>query len=112
MRGVICVVIALAVVSSGCAPDQIAEKGETGERGPAGPRGPGGPPGSPGPPARWATLRFAEFTCDAPACSASCETNERLLRAYAINPAGTFMIDTVRSVIYRPPPNKISGKMV
>jgi hypothetical protein len=57
-------------------------------------------------------VRFAEFTCTQPACSATCESNERLINAFALNPAGSFSFESERSVIYNSPRRGPSGKIV
>jgi hypothetical protein len=100
MRTLILSLFALALVLGGCGEGQLLPKGEKGDPGPAGPPGPG------------AALRFAEFTCSQPACSATCEDNERLINAFALNPAGSFSFESERSVIYTAPKRGPSGKIV
>jgi hypothetical protein len=109
-------VVSLAAVSllaAGCGRESVkGEKGEVGPPGPAGPAGPPGPAGPAGPAGGGGAVRFAEFTCQQAACSANCEQNERLINAFALNPAGTFTIESDRAVIYTPPKRGPSGKLV
>lgn len=114
MRARLAGALALVLTVGGCGFfDMPAQKGDRGDPGPPGPAGPAGPPGPPGQPGRGGGgLRFAEFTCQQNACSAACEANERLVNAFAVNPAGTFTIEDDRSVVYTPPRRGPSGKLV
>ena len=112
MRRIIFSLVTLSLLLGGCSKDQTAPKGEKGDAGPPGPAGPLGPQGPAGPPGRGGGFRFAEFTCQQAACSASCEASERLVNAFALNPAGTFTVESDRAVIYTPPRRGPSGKLV
>ncbi|CAL8970020.1 MULTISPECIES: hypothetical protein [Rhodoplanes] len=113
MRARVAGALALLLMVGGCGLlEQPVQKGDKGDPGPPGPAGPAGPPGPPGAPGRGIGLRFAEFSCQQNACSAACEPNERLVNAFAINPAGTFSYEDERSVIYTPPRRGPSGKIV
>src|SRR5204862_6161445 len=85
----------MAVVA--CGSSEPPQKGERGEAGPPGPPGPAGPPGPPSASA----MRFAEFGCQQPTCTASCNDNERLVSAYAVNPGGVFVFEDDRRVTFR-----------
>jgi hypothetical protein len=113
MRRIVFSLVTLSLVLGGCG--QSSSKGEKGDPGPPGPEGPAGPPGPQGPPGastRGSGVRFAEFTCQQAACSAGCEASERLVNAFALNPAGTFSYESDRAVIYTPPKRGPSGKLV
>jgi hypothetical protein len=112
MRKLIFSLFALSLLLGGCGQDQLLPKGEKGDPGPEGPAGPAGPAGPPGPSGQGGAIRFAEFTCSQPACSASCEQNERLVNAYALNPAGTYTVESDRSIVYTSPKRGPSGKLV
>lgn len=109
MRARVLVLVLLSLCLANCGKTPTAEKGPKGDPGAAGPAGPAGPPGPPGPSV---AIRFAEFACQQPACSATCDQNERLLNAYAVNSTGTIAINDDRSVTYRPPRTGRSGKLV
>jgi hypothetical protein len=112
MRKLVLSLVTVSLVMAGCSQEPVkGEKGDPGPPGPAGPPGPQGPAGPAGP-AGGGAVRFAEFTCQQTACSASCEQNERLINAFALNPAGTFTIESDRAVIYTPPKRGPSGKLV
>ncbi len=113
MRKLVVSLAAVSLLAAGCG--QEAVKGEKGDAGPPGPAGAAGPPGPAGPAGLaggGGAVRFAEFTCQQTACSANCEQNERLINAFALNPAGTFTIESDRAVIYTPPKRGPSGKLV
>jgi hypothetical protein len=110
MRMLFVTLFALSFLAGGCGQDQLIPKGEKGDPGPPGPAGPAGPAGPPGRGA--GGVRFAEFTCPQAACSASCEQNERLINAFALNPAGTYTVESDRAIIYTPPKRGPSGKLV
>ena len=78
-----------------------------GEAGPPGPPGPAGPPGPTGPPgesagAQGPTLKVISRPCDQPICAASCEGNEQIVNAYALNPGGVIAFIDERNVSFRP----------
>lgn len=113
MRKLILSLFALSLVVSGCGQEPLIPKGEKGDPGPAGPPGPPGPAGPPGTPGRASGgLRFAEFTCQQAQCSAACEANERIVNAFAINPAGTISYESERLIYYTLPKRGPSGKLV
>ncbi|MDC7785990.1 hypothetical protein PQJ75_14350 [Rhodoplanes sp. TEM] len=113
MRARLAGALALLLLVGGCGFfDMQPQKGDKGDPGPPGPAGPAGPAGPPGPAGRGIGWRFAEFTCQTAACSAACEPNERLINAFAVNPAGTVTFDDERTVIYTPPKRGPSGKLV
>jgi hypothetical protein len=88
--------------------ERAPEIGPPGPPGAMGPSGAVGPPGAKGPPS--ASLRFAEFGCDQPACALSCNEGERLLNVYTLGPGATYVYDDDRHVTVRPmrrPSNKI-----
>jgi hypothetical protein len=62
-------------------------------------------------PAGGGTVRFAEFACQLAACTVACNDDERILNAYALNPAGTFVFETDSRASYRPRGQQ-SGKIV
>jgi hypothetical protein len=98
----------LCLAIAGCGrQEQAAQKGEKGEAGSPGPPGPPGPQGPPGA----GTLRFAEFGCQQAICTASCNNNERLVSAYALNPGGVFVFEDDRRVTFRAT-RRPSGKIV
>ncbi len=109
MQARVLVLVILSLFLGSCGKTPTAEKGDKGDPGAAGPAGPAGPPGPPG---RNVAIRFAEFACQQPACSASCEENERLLNAYAVNAAGAITINDDRAVTYRPARRGQAGKLV
>ena len=47
-------------------------------------------------------LRYAEFGCAAPACTLSCDVNERLANAFVLSPGGTISYESERSVTVKP----------
>jgi hypothetical protein len=77
------------------------------EVGPPGPTGPTGSPGAIGPPGPagrpGASMRFAEFGCDQPACALSCNDGERIVNVYTLSPGrATYVYDDDRRVTVRP----------
>jgi hypothetical protein len=68
-------------------------------------------PASPGvPEAARTSIRFAEFGCGSPVCTASCDAGERIANAFMLGADATFTYDSDRSVTVRPvrvPSNKI-----
>ena len=96
-----------------------AEKDEPGPPGPPGPQGPAGPqgragaqgmPGPPGPagPAGPASsprspgLRIAETSCNQAVCEVSCNENEYLLNAYALDARGSLVYHDDRRLSFTP----------
>ncbi|MGB9019155.1 MAG: hypothetical protein WCC77_16115, partial [Pseudolabrys sp.] len=71
-------------------------------KGEAGPPGPAGPAGPPGPSASGQAIRVITVPCDQTACGASCEANEQILNAYALNPGGAIGHIDERNVTFRP----------
>ncbi len=95
--------VLLSLFLASCGQSSTGQKAaERGPPGPAGPPGPVGPGGPPGPAGRSVAIRFAEFACQQPACSAGCEEGERLLNAYAVSPGGSITVTDDRAVTYRP----------
>jgi hypothetical protein len=94
-----------AFLLAACGQSEPPAKGETGPPGPAGPPGSAGPPGPAGPPGSSASaqaIRVIARPCDQTACGASCEENERILNAYALNPGGAIGFIDERNVTFRP----------
>jgi hypothetical protein len=58
-----------------------------------------------------APIRFAEFGCASAACTISCDTSERIVNAFMLDPGATFSYESDRSVTVRPP-RLPSGKIV
>jgi hypothetical protein len=115
MRARLAVLLLMSVFLSACGQGTSATKGEKGDPGPEGapgtpgPAGPQGPPGPPG--AGGISLRFAEFACPQAACAVTCNDNERILTAYALNPGGTFVYEDDKRITFRPA-RRPSGKIV
>jgi hypothetical protein len=86
-------VILAAFLLAACGQSEPPAKGETGPPGPAGP---------PGPSASGRAIRVIARPCDQTACAASCEENEQILNAYALNPGGTIGFIDERNVTFRP----------
>ncbi|MGA9516309.1 MAG: hypothetical protein WBV51_22500 [Pseudolabrys sp.] len=61
-----------------------------------------GEAGSPGPSASGLAIRVITVPCDQTACGASCEANEQILNAYALNPGGAIGHIDERNVTFRP----------
>jgi len=97
-----------ALLLAACGQSDPPAKGETGPPGPAGPPGPTGPVGPPGPagPAGTSTnapaIRVLTLPCDQTTCAASCDQNEQILNAYALNPGGAIGFIDERNVTFRP----------
>src|SRR5262245_54891476 len=99
-----------AFVLAACGQSEPPAKSE------AGPPGSAGPPGPPGPAGRPDSAAFSGSTsgangpvikviarpCDQPACGASCEENEQILNAYALNPGGAISFIDQRNATFRP----------
>jgi hypothetical protein len=94
-------VILAALILAACGQSEPPAKGEAGPPGPPGPPGPAGPPGAtsgaPGP-----TIKVIARPCDQPTCAASCEENEQIVNAYALNPGGVIAFIDERNVTFRP----------
>ena len=75
-----------------------------GEAGPPGPPGPAGPPGPPGAVsgAQAPAIKVIARPCDQLSCGASCEENEQIINAYALNPGGVIAFVDERHVTFRP----------
>jgi hypothetical protein len=125
MRIAIVVAAVAALLLSGCSQQEPAERttagqgpepsepvraGPAGPPGPQGPQGPAGPPGPAGP--AGASLRFADFTCEAARCPVACNTGERIVNAFAQGEGGSFVYDSDSEATYRPPRRGRSGKIV
>src|SRR5262249_15673992 len=100
-----------AVLCTGWGRGEQPAKGEAGPAGPPGPPGPAGPPGAAGPPGptgppspgvNGRAIRVIAAPCDQPVCGASCEGNEQILNAYALNPGGAIGFIDQRNVTFRP----------
>jgi hypothetical protein len=98
MRVLLFVVAALVLAS--CGQNQPPPKGEQGEAGSVGPAGPAGPPGPPG--TSGSQIRMVSAPCDHMACAVSCNDNERILNAYALNPGGAISFEDERNLTFRP----------
>jgi hypothetical protein len=126
MRIAIVAAAVAALLLSGCSQQEPAERttagqgpepaepvraaGPAGPPGPQGPQGPAGPPGPAGP--AGASLRFADFTCEAARCPVACNTGERIVNAFAQGQGGSFVYDSDSEATYRPPRRGRSGKIV
>jgi hypothetical protein len=95
-------VILAAFLLVACGQSEPPAKGEAGPPGPAGPPGAAGPAGPPGPSASGQAIRVITVPCDQTACGASCEANEQILNAYALNPGGAIGHIDERNVTFRP----------
>jgi len=92
-------------VLAACGQSEPPAKGEAGPPGPPGPAGPAGPPGPPGPSSpqdSGRAIRLISEPCNQAACGASCEANEQILNAYALNPGGAIAFIDERNVTFRP----------
>jgi hypothetical protein len=102
------VVMLSALLLAACGQSEPPPKGETGPPGPAGaagppgPPGPAGPAGPPGASANGKAIRIVTLPCNEPTCAASCDQNEQILNAYALNPGGTIGFIDERNVTFRP----------
>jgi hypothetical protein len=98
-------VILAAFLLVACGQSEPPAKGEAGPAGPAGPPGAAGPPGPAGPPGTSASgraIRVIARPCIETTCGASCEENEQILNAYALNPGGAIGFIDERNVTFRP----------
>jgi hypothetical protein len=91
----------LRCLSLGCVRAKRAASQGRGPPGPPGPPGPAGPAGPPGSGAGGAAIRVTTGHCDRPVCGASCEENEQILNAYALNPGGEIAFVDQRNVTFR-----------
>jgi hypothetical protein len=48
------------------------------------------------------TIRFVEFGCASPVCTASCDTSERIVNAFMLSADAAFTYENEREVIVRP----------
>jgi hypothetical protein len=99
--------ILAVLLLAACGQSEPPAKGEAGPPGPPGPAGPPGPPGPAGPPgatsgAAGPTTKIIQRPCDQPTCAASCEENEQIVNAYALNPGGVIAFIDERNVTFRP----------
>ena len=97
----------IAFLLVACGQSEPPAKGEAGPPGPAGPPGAAGPPGPAGPPGASASaseraIRVIMRACNETSCGASCEENEQILNAYALNPGGAIGFIDERNVAFRP----------
>ena len=98
-------VISAAFLLVACGQNEPPAKGEAGPPGPAlpGPPGPTGPAGPTGPSAVGGrAIRVIARPCGEATCGASCEENEQILNAYALNPGGAIGFIDERNVTFRP----------
>ncbi len=86
--------ILAAFLLAACGQSEPPAKGEA-----AGPPGPAGPPGSN---ANGPVIRVITAPCNQSACGASCNENEQILNAYALNPGGAIGFIDERNVTFRP----------
>jgi hypothetical protein len=77
-------------------PGPQGHPGAQGIPGPPGPAGPASSPGSPG-------LRIAETSCNQAVCEVSCNENEYLLNAYALDGKGSLVHHDDRRLSFTPP---------
>ena len=93
-----------AFLLAACGQSEPPAKGETGlpARRSARFRRPTRPPGPPGSGANGQAIRVIARPCDQTACGASCEGNEQILNAYALNPGGAIGFIDERNVTFRP----------
>ena len=95
-------VILAAFLLVACGQSEPPAKGEAGSPGPTGPPGAAGPAGPPGPSASGQAIRVITVPCDQTSCGASCEANEQILNAYALDPGGVISFIDERNVSFRP----------
>ena len=97
-------VILAALILAACGQSEPPAKGEAGPPGPPGPTGPPGPAGPAGAAsgAQGPNIKVTARPCDQPNCGASCEVNEQILNAYALNPGGVIAFVDERNVTFRP----------
>src|SRR4029453_3241676 len=105
--------ILAAFILAACGQSEPPAKGEAGPPGPPGPAGPPGPVGPACPAgaadfscptsgANGTTIKVIARPCDQLVCGASCEQNEQILNAYALNPGGAIAFIDQRNVTFRP----------
>src|SRR5438552_10314611 len=93
----------------------VGPAGPAGPLGPAGPPGPAGPAGPPGPPGPAGSadsngIRFIDMECRGP-CSIACEDQERILSTLAVNPGGTFTLESENRTTFRPSRRNTANKV-
>ena len=82
---------------------RAASQGRSWAAGPAGPPGPTGPAGPTGPSGVGGrAIRVIARPCGEATCGASCDENEQILNAYALNPGGAIGFIDERNVTFRP----------
>src|SRR5215831_5793968 len=120
MRLPLLLILAIFLLAA-CGQSEPPAKGEAGPPGPAGSPGPAGPPGLAGPPGpagppglagppgpatfsgpNGPAIKVFARPCDQPTCGASCEENEQILNAYALNPGGAISFIDERNATFRP----------
>jgi len=102
-RAVLATSAALLLAACGQSePPAKGEAGPPGPAGPAGPPGPAGPIGPAGPGASGRAIRMVTLPCNETACAASCNADEQILNAYALNPGGVIGFIDERNVTFRP----------
>jgi hypothetical protein len=94
-------VILTALILSACGQSEPPAKGDAGPPGPPGPAGPPGPPGAASG-AQAPAIKVIARPCDQLSCGASCEENEQIINAYALNPGGVIAFVDERHVTFRP----------
>jgi hypothetical protein len=127
MRAVLAAMVLAGLVLAGCSQEPTEQPNTTGQApqnderepvraagppGPQGPQGPAGPAGPPGPqgPAG-ASLRFADFTCEAQRCALSCNDGERIVNVMPQG-GGTVAYENDTTASYRPPRRGRAEKIV
>ena len=88
-------VILAALILAACGQSEPPAKGE------AGPPGPAGPPGAASD-AQGPNIKVVARPCDQLSCGASCEENDQIINAYALNPGGVIAFVDERNVTFRP----------
>src|SRR5262249_21767419 len=107
MRLPLLVILAVFLLTA-CGQSEPPAKGEAGPPGPAGPPGAAGPPGPAGPAGPPGTdaggraIRVITRACNETSCGVSCDENEQILNAYALNPGGAIGFIEERNVTFRP----------
>ena len=94
-------VILVALILAACGQSEPPAKGEAGPPGPPGPAGPPGPPGAASG-AQGPNIKVIARPCGQPNCGASCEENDQIINAYALNPGGLIAFVDERHVTFRP----------
>jgi len=89
------VLVLAALILAACGQSEPPAKGE------AGPPGPAGPPGAASD-AQGPNIKLVARPCDQLSCGASCEENDQIINAYALNPGGVIAFVDERNVTFRP----------